>query len=40
MSLLNKIDSIQNKFSSELSSATNDSLKISELYNKYLGTKK
>ena len=39
MSLLNKIDSIQKKFLSELSSATNDSSKISDLYNKYLGRK-
>ena len=39
MSLLNKIDSIQKKFLSELSSATNDSSKLSDLYNKYLGRK-
>ncbi len=39
MSLLNKINSIQKEFSSELSSATNNSDKISDLYNKYLGRK-
>ena len=39
MSLLNKIDSIQKNFLSELSSATNDSSKLSDLYNKYLGRK-
>jgi len=39
MSLLNKIDSIQKKFLSELTSATNDSSKLSDLYNKYLGRK-
>tara|TARA_B100001250_G_scaffold120805_1_gene102561 strand:+ start:454 stop:1464 length:1011 start_codon:yes stop_codon:yes gene_type:complete len=39
MSLLNKIDSIQKSFLSELSSATNDSSKLSDLYNKYLGRK-
>ena len=39
MSLLNKIDSIQKKFSSELSSAINSSSKLSNLYNKYLGRK-
>ena len=39
MSLLNKIDSIQKKFLSELSSATNHSSKLNDLYNKYLGRK-
>ncbi len=39
MSLLNKIDSIQKDFKSELSSAIKDSSKRSDLYNKYLGRK-
>ena len=39
MSLLDKIDSIQKNFLSELSSATNDSSKLNELYTKYLGRK-
>ena len=39
MSLLNKIDSIQKEFLSELSSATNNSVKLSDLHNKYLGRK-
>ena len=39
MLLLNKIDSIQKNFEAELSSATNDSSKLNELYNKYLGRK-
>ena len=39
MSLLNKINSTQKKFLSELSSATDDSSKLSDLYNKYLGRK-
>ena len=39
MSLLNKINSIQKEFSSELSSATNNSDKLNSLYNKYLGRK-
>jgi phenylalanyl-tRNA synthetase alpha chain len=39
MSLLNKIDSIQKNFKAELSSAINDSSKLSNLYNKYLSRK-
>jgi len=39
MSLLNKINSTQKKFLSELSSATDDSSKLNDLYNKYLGRK-
>lgn len=39
MSLLNKIDSIQKDFKSELSSAIKDSSKRIDLYNKYLGRK-
>ena len=39
MSLLNKINSTQKKFLSELSSATDDPSKLSDLYNKYLGRK-
>ena len=39
MSLLNKIDSIQKEFLSELSSATKNSSQLSNLYNKYLGRK-
>ena len=39
MSLLNKINSIQKDFKAELSSAINDSSKLNDLYNKYLGRK-
>ncbi|MFL2988252.1 phenylalanine--tRNA ligase subunit alpha [bacterium] len=39
MSLLKKIESIQKEFKAELSSATKDSSKISDLYNKYLSRK-
>jgi len=39
MSLLNKIDSIQKDFKTELSFAIKDSSKLNDLYNKYLGRK-
>ena len=39
MSLLNKIDSIQKNFKAELSAVANNSSKIKDLYNKYLGRK-
>tara|TARA_X000001036_G_scaffold432156_1_gene467610 strand:+ start:1778 stop:2788 length:1011 start_codon:yes stop_codon:yes gene_type:complete len=39
MSLLKKIESIQKEFKAELSSATKDSSKTSDLYNKYLSRK-
>ena len=39
MSLLNKINSTQKKFLSELSSVTDGSSKLIDLYNKYLGRK-
>lgn len=39
MSLLKKIESIQKEFKAELTSATKDSSKISDLYNKYLSRK-
>jgi phenylalanyl-tRNA synthetase alpha chain len=39
MSLLKKIESIQKEFKAELISATKDSSKISDLYNKYLSRK-
>ena len=39
MSLFKKIDLIQKNFSSELASAKNDSSKLNDLYNQYLGRK-
>ena len=39
MSLLKKIESIQKEFKTELLSATKDSSKINDLYNKYLSRK-